>query len=89
MIERHQMMVGVVTKAPDNATLNSSYETRFAVYLFPGVGRIARLCEREMHSASTKIVKFILWNHHRYNKINFARGEGFQYEKVGDACRTA
>lgn len=28
VIERHQMMVGVVTKAPDGATLNSSYETR-------------------------------------------------------------
>ena len=30
VIERHQMMVGVVTKAPDGATLNSSYETRYA-----------------------------------------------------------
>lgn len=28
VIEQHQMMVGVVTKAPDGATLNSSYETR-------------------------------------------------------------
>ena len=29
VIEQHQMMVGVITKAPDGATLNSSYETRF------------------------------------------------------------
>ena len=34
VIERHQMMVGVVTKAPDGATLNSSYQTRF-VFLTP------------------------------------------------------
>ena len=43
VIERHQMMVGVVTKAPDGATLNSSYATRCVTYeqvavkwLFPG-----------------------------------------------------
>ena len=30
VIERHQMMVGVVTKSPDGANLNSSYETRWA-----------------------------------------------------------
>ena len=29
VIEQHQMLVGVVTKAPDGATLNSSYETRY------------------------------------------------------------
>lgn len=32
VIERHQMMVGVVSKAPDGATLNSSYATRFVIY---------------------------------------------------------
>lgn len=38
VIERHQMMVGVVTKAPDGATLNSSYETRFTVEYMTGLG---------------------------------------------------
>ncbi|KAL9980948.1 hypothetical protein ACROYT_G009592 [Oculina patagonica] len=38
VIERHQMMVGVVTKAPDGATLNSSYETRFTTEYMTGLG---------------------------------------------------
>lgn len=38
VIEQHQMMVGVVTKAPDGATLNSSYETRFTVEYMTGLG---------------------------------------------------
>ncbi|XP_044173590.1 regulator of telomere elongation helicase 1-like [Acropora millepora] len=38
VIEHHQMMVGVVTKAPDGATLNSSYETRFTVEYMTGLG---------------------------------------------------
>lgn len=38
VIERHQMMVGVVTKAPDGATLNSSYATRFTTEYMSGLG---------------------------------------------------
>jgi len=38
VIERHQMMVGVVTKSPDGATLNSSYETRFTTEYMTGLG---------------------------------------------------
>ncbi|KAJ7333753.1 Regulator of telomere elongation helicase 1 [Desmophyllum pertusum] len=34
----HQMMVGVVTKAPDGATLNSSYQTRFTTEYMTGLG---------------------------------------------------
>jgi len=32
------MMVGVVTKAPDGATLNSSYATRFTTEYMSGLG---------------------------------------------------
>lgn len=38
VIEQHQMMVGVITKAPDGATLNSSYETRFTTEYMTGLG---------------------------------------------------
>ncbi|XP_032236204.1 regulator of telomere elongation helicase 1 isoform X1 [Nematostella vectensis] len=38
VIEKHQMMVAVVTKAPDGATLNSSYEFRSTPGYMTGLG---------------------------------------------------
>lgn len=34
VIEKHQVWVGIVTKAPDGATLNSSFEFRYVDFVY-------------------------------------------------------